>query len=790
MKIKAYILSIVLLLSHLAFAQEPGKIDFSTMTREKVMSMSVEQMSDLPLEDLMKLVEVAGVSSLDELYSLLNKSVTSASKKGESHFEAPLSSTVLTRDEMLASGATCIEEALRLVPGVIVRQKTNGNYDVHIRGNDNLPDNNMLLYSENTKTLVMIDGRPVFNYAFGGILWETLPVAFNDIERIEVVRGPSSALYGPNAVNGAISIITRKAENGAPVLTGQAQTGTMGTSLYDASFRKQVNSKLGVGFSANVEKRDRNSDEVYIFDSGNGVYLDGNPTGAGYYSLAEYERLTVNPAYGDYSIKDPADDMHKLFPDVTSSRERQAVNGYLSYAAGKNINVDLSGGYQSSGAISTTIGDNPTSYGARSSETGYLNMQSNIGKFNLDAAYTFGVQNYAEGDEGFETDLSNISVTGEYDWQWKSLNIRPGVFYQSVWHDDSPYLPAANTGYFNGKKELATLAGSLRLDYVAFDKLRLVAALRAEKYNNPDDIYPSWQFAATMPITSKHLLRAVYSRANQSSFLINAESNYDWDRTGRMPPMSIYFGGNKNADLMTMDMFEFGYRAKPGKSIAIDFEAYYNTSKNFGAFVPASTTAVATGIPAMPVIPYSVNITFQNMALESTQTGASVSVDWVASAKLIVRGHLNYQQTMLDNYLPYSRDQIVMKQTEAAAVDILTPPGAAMATSSYMPTDYQNGVEHQWTPTLYGMLGLTYKPCKHIDIYADGYYTDQQTFVNQYGTVAIDSDVKANLKLTYHATQNVDLYFNGRNLLGNGKQEFAFMDNTQELYLIGLDFKF
>lgn len=778
-----------LLSIQLAFAQEP-KQKTEKYTREQVLEMTIDELSALPLEELMELVEAAGLSSLDELYQLLNKNVTSASKKGESQFEAPLSSTVLTRDEILASGATCIEEALRLVPGVIVRQKTNGNFDVHIRGNDNLPDNNMLLYSENTKTLVMIDGRPVFNYAFGGILWETLPVSFSDIERIEVVRGPSSALYGPNAVTGAISIITRKAQSGAPVFTGQAQTGSLGTSVYDASFRKQVNDKLGLGFSANVEKRDRNSDKVYIFNSGNGVFLNGNATGAGYYTLAQYNQLTVNPALGDYTIKDPYDDTHELFPDVTSAKERQGINGYVSYSSGKDISIDLSGGYQNSGAISTTIGDNPTSYGARSSETGYLNLQSNIGKFNIDAAYTFGVQNYAKGDAGFETDLSNLLLTGEYDWQWKSLNIRPGVFYQHIWHDDSPYLPAANTGYFNGKRELTTLAGSLRIDYVAFDKLRLVAALRAEKYNNPDDVYPSWQFGATLPLNHNHLVRAVYSRANQSAFLINAESDYDWDRTGRMPPMSIYFGGNKDADLMTMDMFELGYRAKPAKSVALDVEAYYNKGKNFGAFVPANTTAVATGIAAMPVIPYSVNILFQNLALESTQTGASAAIDWVASSKLMVRAHVNWQQTKLDNYLPYSRDQIVMLQTTDAAATILTPPGAAMATSAYMPTDYKQGVEHEWTPALYGMLGFTYKPCKQFDAYADANYTDKQTFVNQYGTVHIDSNVKANLKLTYHATTNVDLYFNGRNVLNNKTREFGFMDEIGALYLAGVNVKF
>ena len=153
---------------------------------------------ELPFEDLLKLAEIVGVS-LDELYEMiLNKDLVSASKKVESSFESPLSSSVVSNDEMRAAGVRTIEEALRLVPGFIVREKTNGNFDAHIRGNDNLPSRHMFLYSENSITLVMIDNRPVYNYVHGGTFWETLPVSIEDVDRIEVVRGPSSALYGPS----------------------------------------------------------------------------------------------------------------------------------------------------------------------------------------------------------------------------------------------------------------------------------------------------------------------------------------------------------------------------------------------------------------------------------------------------------------------------------------------------------------------------------------------------------------------------------------------------------------
>ena len=182
---RTFIMMLCALLSAVcAQAQNPS------LTKEKVLSMTIEELSDLPLEDLMYAVELLEVKSIDELFEMImNKNVSSASKKEEDSFKSPLSSSVLTREEIRTYGCTTIEEALRLIPGVIVREKLNGVYDVHLRGLDNIPDNNMLLYTENVNTLVMINSRPVFSYCQGATMWETLPVGIEDISRIEVVRG-------------------------------------------------------------------------------------------------------------------------------------------------------------------------------------------------------------------------------------------------------------------------------------------------------------------------------------------------------------------------------------------------------------------------------------------------------------------------------------------------------------------------------------------------------------------------------------------------------------------------
>jgi iron complex outermembrane receptor protein len=117
---KILLLLFITMVSFSGFAQDPQT---SEMTREQVLSMSVDELSQLPLEDLMAAMDLMGVSSMEELTNLLiNKDVSSASKRVENAFDSPLASTVLTKQEIEMSGATTIEEALRMIPGVIVRE--------------------------------------------------------------------------------------------------------------------------------------------------------------------------------------------------------------------------------------------------------------------------------------------------------------------------------------------------------------------------------------------------------------------------------------------------------------------------------------------------------------------------------------------------------------------------------------------------------------------------------------------------------------------------------------------
>lgn len=136
--------------------------------------------------------------SLEELKDV---EITSASKKPKKLSEIPAAVYVITKEDIRRSGATSIPELLRMATGVHVARSTVAEWAVNIRGLSGL-------YAQNL--LVLIDGRSVYTHVFSGVFWDIQDTILEDIDRIEVVRGPGATLWGANAVNGVINIITKK----------------------------------------------------------------------------------------------------------------------------------------------------------------------------------------------------------------------------------------------------------------------------------------------------------------------------------------------------------------------------------------------------------------------------------------------------------------------------------------------------------------------------------------------------------------------------------------------------
>lgn len=164
--------------------------------------------------------------ALDELLAmpvegLLNVEVTSVSKKSEKISEASAAVFVINQEDIKRSGHRSVPELLRMVPGVQVAKIDSNKWAISARGLNN---------QFATKLLVLVDGRSVYSPVFAGVFWDEQDVMLEDIERIEVIRGPGATLWGANAVNGVINIITKNSKD------TQGGIATVGAGSYDEAF--------------------------------------------------------------------------------------------------------------------------------------------------------------------------------------------------------------------------------------------------------------------------------------------------------------------------------------------------------------------------------------------------------------------------------------------------------------------------------------------------------------------------------------------------------------------------
>ena len=138
------------------------------------------------------------------LAQLMDIEVTSVSRTESTMAESPAAIFVITQDMIRRSGATAIPELFRLVPGMDVARMDGNKWAIGVRGFNN---------RYNNKLLVLMDGRTLYNPLTSGVFWDALDYPLEDIERIEVIRGPGASVWGANAVNGVINIITKSAKD-------------------------------------------------------------------------------------------------------------------------------------------------------------------------------------------------------------------------------------------------------------------------------------------------------------------------------------------------------------------------------------------------------------------------------------------------------------------------------------------------------------------------------------------------------------------------------------------------
>jgi iron complex outermembrane receptor protein len=173
--------------------------------------------------------------------------VLTASRISQSPLDAPAAITVIDRETILDSGFTEIQDIFRLVPGFLVADYPGGSPVVVNQGMGD---------AHSRRLLVLLDGRALYDPFQGGVDWQDLPLRMEDIERIEIVRGPNAASYGANAFQGVINIITRlplgENENGLMLRAGQRDIGDiyayMARSDGDINWRISASGRQATNF--------------------------------------------------------------------------------------------------------------------------------------------------------------------------------------------------------------------------------------------------------------------------------------------------------------------------------------------------------------------------------------------------------------------------------------------------------------------------------------------------------------------------------------------------------------
>jgi len=234
-----------------------------------------------------------GEDAMEDIFAIFAEEdmVMTASRYLQPVSQSPSTITVITAEEIRESGVTTIPEILRRVPGMEVMQTSVAEFNMGIRGENKLHSN---------KLLVMIDGRTVQEDFQNHTFWTALPIVLDDIEQIEVIRGPGSSIWGANAFNGVVNIITKKPEDeqGISVSAAAGEESMSMGSLVHAFRAGGMEYKYSIGYhrADTFDGRDEAALWVNVPEPGIEVFR-GNATLQ--YRLPHNRRMSLSAGFSD-----------------------------------------------------------------------------------------------------------------------------------------------------------------------------------------------------------------------------------------------------------------------------------------------------------------------------------------------------------------------------------------------------------------------------------------------------------------------------------------------------------
>jgi len=460
-----------------------------------------------------------GGLSIDDL---LNVTVTSAGQKEQKLSDVAAALTVITSDDIERSGATNIPDLLRYVPGVEVAQVNNSAVSVGIRGFDGVFD---------TKLLVLVDGRSIYNPLFGGVDWQFQRMMMENIDRVEVIRGPGATVWGANAVDGVINIITKD--------SADTQGGLVST-VYGTKEGETGSFRYGLTPTQGLTLRLYSQYENIAASSP----LPGNQE-------FDPDRTVMGGFRADY--RPDSDDHFRLSSDALTSHDGDAQfqQGFLlppvfdQTGDDENVNFVWEHNFES---------DNQ------------LTVQSYYDRF---------ARNTDPGDLFVSAKIQTADIQVHHSLPLHLLPIKQELTYGIEYREVSSELnPSRIIGWSQPGRDDQTFSAFAQTDLHLIDDvltLTLGSKLDHNDYTG-FEVQPSARLL--WKINSTNSVWASASRAVREPAIVN------FDATGDI-------NGSPNLKSEVLKAYEFGYRVQPMEELSFDISCFYNDYDNLiEEFVP------------------------------------------------------------------------------------------------------------------------------------------------------------------------------------------------------------
>ncbi|MDX2027769.1 MAG: TonB-dependent receptor [Alphaproteobacteria bacterium] len=496
---------------------------------------------------------------------LFNATVVSVSRTSERVMDAPAAISVLTGDDIRRAGATSVQEALRLVPGVQVAQVNANSWAVSVRGFNGALAN---------KLLVRIDGRDVYDPLFSGVYWDIQDVMLDDIDRIEVVRGPGASLWGANAVNGVINIITKKARDTQGVLaavTAGTKDRTIAEGRYGGSLGENGHYRV---FSKYLNRSDLETvagssahDGQQMGHAGFRADWDGTPQGDFTFQGEAYDNRT-----GDM----------RLLPTFTSPFSELSLEKIEARGAHMLGRWDKAMGEDSNASVQSYL-----DYTMRKQDI----LGDERITFDLDAQYELPAWG-----------RNKIIFGAGYRYSHDTLTASPYVSFTDDGEDTHLFSSFIQNKITLAPKELFLTLGS-KFQHNDFTGFEMQPNARLQWH--PDDTQMIWGSIARAVRTPSRLEHDLtINQAVLSVFGFPAEL--------RLVP-------NTDFEAERVTAYEMGYRNQLTPELSVDLAGFYND------YTYLSTLNFLT--PQLISPPFLFPITSTNGGRGNTQ-GIEASVDW------------------------------------------------------------------------------------------------------------------------------------------------------------------